>query len=125
MKVEKIMNKAVVIDKDAKLKEVAKIMSARNIGCVIVMKGEKISGIITERDILKNIEKMDSKISSVMSVNVITIDSGESLDNAAIIMDSHKIKRLPVVRDGKLVGIITTTDLLAHIDDLNENFFFE
>ena len=125
MKISKAMNKAIVIDKDIKLRDAAKIMSNKNIGSLIIMKGEKIAGIVTERDVLKNIGKLDSKISSVMSRNIITINEGESINNAALTMDKHRIKRLPVVKRTKLVGIITVTDVLAHTEELGENFFFE
>ena len=125
MKISKIMNKAIVVDDNIKLKEAAKIMSEKNIGSLIIMKNDKIIGIITERDILKNIKKLDSKISDAMSRNVITIKEDESLDNAALLMDRYKIKRLPVVKNEKLVGIITVTDLLAHAEEWGENFFFE
>ena len=122
MIVRDAMKKAVVIDKTIKLKDAARVMSKKRIGSLIFIKGNKIKGILTETDILKNVSKLDSEITSVMSKNVISIDEGESLDNAAIAMSKHKIKRLPVTRKNKLVGIITATNLLAYADELNENF---
>lgn len=125
MKISRIMNKAIVVEEDIKLKDAAKIMSAKNIGSLIIMRGDKIVGIITERDIMRNVSKLDSKISEIMSKNVITVDEGESIDNAAVLMHKNKIKRLPVLKKEKLIGIITVTDILGNIEDLNENFFFE
>jgi len=125
MEIRRVMNKAIVVDKNIKLRDATRIMSAKNIGCLLIMNKEKIVGIITERDVLKNVNKLNSRISSVMSRSVVTINEGESLDNAAILMDKHKIKRLPVVKDEKLVGVITATDLLANSEEMNENFFFE
>ncbi|MCX6748724.1 MAG: CBS domain-containing protein [Candidatus Pacearchaeota archaeon] len=125
MKIKDIMNKAVAIDHDIKLKEAARIMADKNIGSLIVINKEKILGIITEKDIMDNISRLDSKISSVMTKNVVTIDQEESVDNAARTMRDNKIKRLPVVKNEKLAGIITATDVIANCDDLNENFFFE
>ena len=119
------MNKAIVIDHDVSVKEAAKIMSNRNIGSLIVLKKNKIVGIMTERDVLKNVSSLGRKISHVMSKNVITIDYGESIDNAALIMTEKKIKRLPVIDEGKLVGIMTATDIVANSDLLNEDFFFD
>lgn len=119
------MNKAIVVEHDIKARDAAKIMSSKNIGSLIIMKGESIVGILTERDIMRNVSKLDSKISEVMSRNVVTIDYGESLDNAALLMNKNKIKRLPVLRKGKLAGIITVTDLLAYAEEWGENFFFE
>jgi len=74
---------------------------------------------------MDNISKLDSKISSVMTKGVVTIDQEENIDSAARIMKENKVKRLPILRNGKLVGIITGTDIIANADDLNENFFFE
>lgn len=125
MKVSEIMNKAIVIEEDINLRQAAKVMSDKNIGSLIVMKGEKIIGIITERDIMKNVNKLGEKISSVMSKEVITIEHNESLDNAAILMAEHKIKRLPVIKKNELVGIVTATDLLANSDSLAEDFLLE
>ena len=119
------MHKAIATDSDIKLKDAARLMAIKNIGSLIVMKNDKITGIITERDVLRNVHKLDSKISKLMSGNVVTINEGESLDNAALLMDRHKIKRLPVVNKDKLVGIITVTDLLAYSEEWGENFFFE
>ncbi len=125
MKVKDIMNKAVVIDKDINVKEAARIMADRKIGSLIIADKDRILGIITDTDVLRNISKLESKISKVMSRNVVTIDQEESIDSAAREMRNNKIKRLPVVKNDKLVGIITATDLIANSDDLNENFFFE
>lgn len=125
MKIKEIMNKAIAVDHDVSVKEAAKIMSDRGIGSLIVLKDNKIAGIITERDIMKNISSIGKKISSVMSRNVVTINHNESLDNAALIMTERKIKRLPVVDNDRLVGIITATDIIANSDVLNEDFFFD
>lgn len=125
MQIKEIMNKVIAIEHDVSAKEAAKIMSNRNIGSLIVLRKSKIAGIITDRDILKNISSLGKKISGVMTKSVVTVDLGESIDNAALIMTEKKIKRLPVVDDGKLVGIITATDIVANSDLLNEDFFFD
>lgn len=125
MKVKEIMNKAIAIDHDISVKEAAKIMSTRNIGSLIVLKKNKIVGIMTERDIIKNISILGKKTSSAMSKSVVTIDHNESLDNAALIMTQKQIKRLPITDKDKLVGVITATDIIANSDVLNEDFFFD
>lgn len=124
MKIENIMNKAVVIDFDTNVKEAAKIMSKRNIGSLVILKNNKIKGIITERDILKNISSLNKKISSVMTKRVITIELNQDLENVTLVMTKHKIKRLLITEEGKLVGIITATDIIANSDLLNEELLF-
>ena len=125
MKVNEIMNKVMAVDSDINLKQAAKILSDKNIGSIVVLKKDKILGIVTERDIIDNISSLGKKISSIMTKVVVTIDHNESLDNAALMMAQSKIKRLPVVDKEKLVGIVTATDIIANSDILNEDFFFD
>ena len=125
MKVSEIMNKAFVVDDNVSLKQAVSIMSEKGIGSLIIMKKDKIIGIVTERDILKNVTKLGNKISQVMSKSVVTIDEKETMDNAALVMAKNKIKRLPVLRRGMLVGIITATDVLANSGSLNEEFLLD
>ena len=125
MKVSELMKKAIVVEENISLRNAAKIMSEKAIGSLIVIKNERIAGIITERDILKNIDKLGSKLSQIMSKNVITISPKQSVDEAASTMAENKIKRLPVVEHNEILGIITATDILAHSDALNEDFMVE
>jgi CBS domain-containing protein len=125
MKVKEVMNKVIVIDHDVNLRQAAQIMSNKNIGSLIVLKSSKIVGIVTERDVMKNISYLSKKISTVMSKNVVTMDHNETLDNAALIMTEKKVKRLPITDKGKLVGIVTATDIIANSDVLNEDFLID
>jgi CBS domain-containing protein len=125
MKILEIMSKAVIIDDTINLRQAAKIMSDKNIGSLIIVKSNKIKGILTERDIMKNINKLSSKVSAVMSKNVITISSNDEIENASELMGKNKIKRLPVMDDNKLAGIISITDLIAHSRNLNQDFLFD
>ena len=124
MGVSELMNRVMVITESLNLKEPARIMSKKNIGCLIVMKKDKITGIITERDVLKNIDKLNKKVSNVMSKDVITVEHDRHIDDDAELMSLNKVKRLPVVNKNKIIGIITATDLLAHCESLNDSFFF-
>ncbi len=125
MKVKELMNEVVAIEKDMTLKEAAKLMSNKNIGSVVVVSGKKILGIITERDIVTNASNLGKGVKAAMTKSVFTIRPDEEIDNAAILMKKHKIHKVPVVEDDELVGIVTATDLIAHSDDLDEDFFFE
>ena len=120
------MNKAVVIDRDMSVKEAAKIMTEKNIGCILVTKGERITGIVTEKDIVKNISDSRKKIFSLMSKNIVEVDENENIEDAAEMMAKNKVKHLPVIdKNEKLAGIITSTDIIAHSDDIDEDFFLE
>jgi len=125
MKVKELMKKALVVDRDVSLQEAADIMSKKRIGSLLYVDGEnKIKGIITEGDLIKNFEKKEN-ISKAMSVSVITVEPSASLEEALEIMKDNKVKRLPVVEKGELQGIITMTDLAANADELEGDFFFD
>jgi len=125
MKVKEIMNKAITEDNDIKVRDAAKMMSEKNIGSLILMNNDAIVGIVTDTDILRNVNKLDTEISKIMSKKVMTIEENAGIDDAARIMKEKKIKRLPVVKKGKLTGIVTATDIIANSEELNERFFFD
>jgi len=124
MRVSDIMNKVLVIDSDMSLKQAAGIMSSNGIGCLTFLKDDKIKGIITERDILKNISNPRNKVSSVMTKKVVSVDVGEDLEEVISIMASNKIKKILIVENEKLMGIVTSTDIISHSDLLHEDMFF-
>ena len=125
MKVKEVMNKAIAVDHDISLKQAAKIMSDKNIGSLIVVKGDNIIGIVTESDLLRNFSNPHKNVSAVMNKHVVTVDQEEDIDHAALLMAKHKIRRLPVAKGPKLLGIITSTDIIAHAEEIGDEFFFD
>lgn len=118
-----MMSDAFIVEKDMGLADAAKLMSEHNTDSLLYVTNGQIKGIVTERDILKNFGDK-KKISQIMSKNVVTVESGKELNVALEIMHENKIKRLPVVKKGEVVGIVTATDLLANAEELDEPFFF-
>lgn len=121
------MGKAVVVDPDITLKQAASIMSHKNIANVIVIKNGKIKGYVSERDVLSNLSNLDSKVSKSMSKTVTTISADAEISEAGRIMSSKKIKRLPVIKNGKLVGAVSFRDIIRYAgkgsSDEGEYFF--
>lgn len=117
LKVEDVMVKEVVtINANANVREAAKIMNTHEIGCLIVSSRGKAVGIITERDILKRVvaEARDpekTKVREIMSKPLIVVEPEMDLEEAAKLMFKMKIKKLPVVDAGRLMGLVTLTDL--------------
>jgi CBS domain-containing protein len=91
---------------------VALIVDSRITGVPVVDDDNHILGIVAESDVLG---KVGSTVDDVMTRGVITIDEHATLDSAVEIMLTRRIRRLPVARDGKLVGILTRADLLRHV----------
>jgi len=125
MKVGEIMHPIKSIDPNASVRQAAVMMSEEGIASLLVSKDKDVKGIITEREILKNIKKLGSKVGQVMTKKVITIEEDKHIDKAVELMKEHKIKRLPVTREGQIVGIVTATDILANAENINEDFLFD
>ncbi len=118
--VKDIMTKDVVsIDVNYSVFDAAEIMSSNQLGCLVVMDGEVTVGIVTERDIVRRVcaRKLpgETKVSEIMSKSLITIDPDASIKDAARVMSSNKIRRLPVLKDGKLVGIVVASDFVRNL----------
>ena len=118
MLVRNIMNKNVVVTKpDITLREASKVMIDFDIGSLVVTKGDDILGILTSTDILKAISEgknFDKTLAEeIMSKEVETIEPDKTLEDAVDVMVKHKIKKLPVTENGKLIGIVTTSDIFV------------
>jgi len=91
-------------------------MVRRNIGSIIVVDGGKPVGIITERDIsrklAKGLKNLNTQVTHVMARNLIVASPDTTIQAAFGLMLEHGIRRIPVVDDGKLVGVVTERDLL-------------
>ena len=96
--------------------EAIQLMNKFDIGSIIVIQRAKPVGIITDRDVIRNIamsqlDPVNLKAKDLMSTPIITIEENVTIEEAAQIMARRKIKRLPVVKGEKLTGIITVTDI--------------
>src|ERR1700675_335567 len=95
------------------LQTAATLMERGGFRRVPVVDGDSLVGIVTDRDIRRHVGYLDStKITAAMTSDPKTVTPRMSVEDAARLMISHKIGGLPVVEDGKLVGILTTTDVL-------------
>lgn len=112
-----IIENVVTIGPRATVKEAAELMNLHEIGCVVVVHSEKPIGILTERDMLKRIicgakESGKAKVIDIMSKPLIAALPDMHAGDAAKLMFERNIKKLPVVENGRLVGLVTLTDLL-------------
>ncbi|MFN3621374.1 MAG: cyclic nucleotide-binding/CBS domain-containing protein [Nitrososphaerales archaeon] len=123
IKVRDIMVSPVItIDADATVEEACRIMGEKHIGSVIITEAGKPSGIFTERDLLTKIllkdhSLMKEKVKKFMSSPLTVITPDFELKEAARVMTQLKIRRLPVVHMGQLLGIITSADITRAIGE--------
>jgi len=109
------------IGSDSNVLGAAKRMARWKIGCLVIVKGQRPVGIITEGDVSKAVARgMDPSKTPVgfLRRKLITIGPDEKLEDAAKVMASHGIKKLPVMDGGKLLGMVTQTDIVGSSFDL-------
>jgi len=125
-KVEQWMNKNVItLTRDKPAVEAAELMRKHNIGCIIVVDNENPIGIVSERDIIRKIVAKrrspdDTPVEDIMSMNIISVEINQDIKEVSNRMVQYNIKKMPVVHEGKLQGIITTTDIVKVMAEFNQ-----
>jgi CBS domain-containing protein len=104
------------VNADDAIVEAARIMRDSDIGDAVVMDGGQVNGIVTDRDIVvrgvaEGRDAGSTPVSEVCTTGVETIDPGASVDDALRLMREHDIRRLPVTKNGRPVGILSLGDL--------------
>lgn len=110
---------------DANVLEALKLMAEKNTGAVMVMTGDKVAGILSERDCVRKLElagKTANKtpVNEIMTSNVLYVEASQSLDECMAIMIDKNIRHLPVYEDGKLLGLISVRDVLKEVVDYQQ-----
>ena len=103
----------------ALLTDAAHRMAERRVGAILVTDGDRLIGILTERDVLKAVGEgsIDGTIERLMTRDPITVDSSATNGQAAMMMIHGGFRHVPIVDDGVLVGIVSIRDLLALPDE--------
>jgi len=99
--------------------EAVRKMNKFKIGSVIVMDGERPVGIVTERDILERVVEQGldpnlMEVKNIMSAPLITVEPEVDMEDAARLMTKKRIKKLAVVKEGRLIGVVTSMDIVGH-----------
>ena len=118
--IESIMTAKVETTKPTEsLKNALKRIVARNIGSIVVVEENEPVGILTERDISRCVARgtnaLKRQVKNVMSSPLITVETTESVQDAMALMLKHGIRRLPVVKQRRLVGIVSERDVLRWV----------
>ena len=129
MKVRDVMGRPVILeDEDTSVAIISKDMELSGIGSVIITKDDETVGIVTDRDIaikivMKNRVPSEVKAKEIMSSPLITIKPEVSLDEACELLVENDIRRLPVIEDDELVGIISVRNILRRAPDYVHKFY--
>lgn len=110
----------ITIEAEATVQGAAELMDKHDIGCLIVVSHGNPVGIITESDMLRRVllQKRDlanTKVGKVMSAPLLTASSQTDIGDAVRLMNERRIKKLPVVEDGQLVGLVSLTDVVRSL----------
>ncbi|MBA2292194.1 MAG: CBS domain-containing protein [Gemmatimonadales bacterium] len=99
--------------------EASRLMNDRGVGSVLVMTDGALTGIFTERDLMRRVVAVDrlpgaTKVGEVMTSSLVTCTPDATMQDCGTVMSERRIRHLPVVDDSGVVGLVTTGDLLAH-----------
>jgi CBS domain-containing protein len=114
------------IEGDKTVLEAAKLMRLKKNSGLVVIDGEKTVGIVTERDMVRKVLAEDRDpnklmVYQIMTTELVTISPEISIESAATIMTEGKVRRLPVMKNDKLIGIITASDIARQLSDATSN----
>jgi CBS domain-containing protein len=117
--IHSVRRSAVGIAPDATVRSAARLMEQAGVGALAVVDHDQLLGIVTDRDLVRRALAPglpeDARIDGVMSTPVVTIDADADVQEAFSILRGHDVRRLPVVRDGRFVGMVTVDDLLVEL----------
>ena len=109
----------VTVPPERSLVEVAKLMDEAAVGAIVIVDDEKPIGIVTDRDLtvraLARRLPSDSRVDAVMSTGVVTLGATADLRDAIRIFSEHAFRRLPLVEEGRMVGMLAVDDLLMDV----------
>ena len=121
LQIDEIMIREIItLDGRATVREAVEIMAKREIGCLIIVQGESPIGIVTERDFLTRVllegrDAATTKVFQVMSAPLVYGNPKMNVREAVKLMNVKKIKKLPILEKGQIVGMITLTDIARSI----------
>ncbi|WP_407308623.1 CBS domain-containing protein [Desulfosporosinus sp. SB140] len=126
MKVRDVMTSTVDwVGPKASVVEVAQLMKKDDVGSIPICDDNKVMGIITDRDIVLNViaagqDCKNTLAQDIMSKNVVSVSTDQDVHEAADLMSKYQVRRLPVIDQGKLVGILAIGDMAVERIHVNE-----
>ena len=112
---------------DASVYDALNLMSEKNVGALPVVEGEKLVGVISERDyarkvVLKKKSSLNTPVSEIMTPRVFSVQLGQKMTEAMALMSEKRVRHIPVMEGEQLVGIISIGDVLKEIIAAQETY---
>lgn len=115
--IDSMRRSVVTIAPDATIQDAAQLMDQANVGALVVVDGEQLVGIVTDRDLVRRATARgvaaDGRVDYVMSSPVVTIAAGTDMHEAYGVFRTHAVRRLPIVEGNRPVGLLAVDDLLV------------
>mmetsp|Transcript_24093 Transcript_24093/g.33843 ORF Transcript_24093/g.33843 Transcript_24093/m.33843 type:complete len:143 (-) Transcript_24093:47-475(-) len=114
------------IGPDETVSEAARQLTERRIGSVVVQDGDRLAGILSERDIVRAVAArggacLEERVSALMTTSVVTCTRDQTIADVMEMMTSGRFRHVPVIEDAKLVGVISIGDVVKHrLDETQE-----
>jgi CBS domain-containing protein len=105
---------------DTCVDDAVKMMDEKNVGALLVMKGAKLVGMLSERDYARKVmirgkKSAETKVSDIMSTNLSVTHPNEGVEECLRVMTDKRIRHLPVLENDKVIGVISIGDLVKHV----------
>jgi CBS domain-containing protein len=118
-------NKIYSISPNQKIFEALQLMADKDVGALLVLDGESLVGIISERDYARKValegkSSKDCLVSDIMSTKVMYVENDSSTEECMALMINKKVRHLPVIDNGKLLGVISIGDVVNAVIDENK-----
>jgi len=113
----------IAIGPDAPVIDAIRLMAERQIGALLVMEGPRLAGILSERDyarkvVLQGRSSKDTPVRDIMTAGVVTVAPGDSIDHCMQLVTDRRIRHLPVLEGGAVVGVLSIGDLVKTVIEL-------
>ena len=100
--------------------EALQLMSEKGVGALLVMEGDKLCGIVSERDYARKVALMErssrtASVSEIMTANVITVTPADTIEHCMNLMTDRRLRHLPVIEQGQVIGMVSIGDLVKSI----------
>lgn len=110
---------------EARVFEALEMMAKHNVGALLVMSGDKMEGIVSERDCIRRVDLMgrnvrETQIREIMTGNVVTVDCDQPLEECMTLMIEKNIRHLPVYDSQELVGVLSVRDVLREVVEVQQ-----
>ena len=113
----------IAIGPEAPVIDAIRLMAERGIGALLVMQGARLAGILSERDyarkiVLQGRSSRDTPVRDIMTAEVVTVAPGDSIDHCMQLVTDRRIRHLPVVDGGEVIGVLSIGDLVKTVIEL-------